>query len=170
MLKTNMKPMMLLAALLSAAFLHGEAQNIKTVNNLAAAEQMVYFDIDKGQIVAAADAGWDIAFHKTSISVNSEKGNVSAQVVAGTSFDKLAKAPATGYIKDGKQTAVPGGSGNGWYVYNMDDHTIQPIADRVIVIKTTAGKTAKLAILSYYKDQADYNPGGYYSFQYAFFE
>ena len=145
------------------------AQTVKTVNNLAAAEQMVYFDLDKGQTVSAADAGWDIAFHKTNISINSEKGNVSAQVIEKTSFDKLNQAPASGYIKDGKQTAVPGGSGNGWYLYNMEDHSIQPIADRVIVVKTSAGKTVKLAILSYYKDQADYNPGGFYSFQYAFF-
>ncbi len=143
-------------------------QETKTIKNLNAIEGLVYFDLDKGVQTNATDPNWDIAFHKTNIQLNSEKGNVSGQILSGSSFDEVKKAPTAGFVKDGKQAAVPGGSGNGWYIYNMEDHTIQPISDRVILVKTSDKKTVKISILSYYKDMAEHNPGGYYNFTYAF--
>lgn len=146
-----------------------QAQEEKKQYNLNAADGIVYYDLETNQPVAKTNKAWDISFSKTSIQLNSAEGKVEAQVVGGTSFEKLTKAPASGFKKDdANSSAILGGSGNGWYSYNMEDHTIQPIADRVIVIKTTEGKIVKLAITSYYKDQKDFNPGGYYNFKYCF--
>lgn len=163
----RLKQLMLAAAILgvTTAF----AQEEKKQYNLNAADGVVYYDLETNQPVAKTNKGWDISFNKTSIQLNSAEGKVEGQVVSGTSFDKLTKAPAAGFKKDGASaSAIPGGSGNGWYTYNMDDHSIQPIADRVLVIKTTEGKIVKLAVTSYYKDQKDFNPGGYYNFKYSF--
>jgi hypothetical protein len=145
-----------------------QAQEEKKQFNLNAADGIVYYDLETNQPVAKTNKGWDIAFNKTSIQLNSADGKVEGQIVSGNNFDKVTKAPASGYKKDGATSVIPGGSGNGWYNYNMDDHTIQPIADKVLVIKTTEGKYVKLAITSYYKDQKDFNPGGYYNFKYSF--
>lgn len=146
-----------------------QAQEEKKQFNLNAADGIVYYDLETNQPVAKTNKAWDISFSKTSIQLNSAEGKVEAQLVSGTNFDKLTKAPTTGFKKDGASSSViQGGSGNGWYNYNMEDHTIQPIADRVIVIKTTEGKVVKLAVTSYYKDQKDFNPGGYYNFKYSF--
>ncbi len=146
-----------------------QAQEEKKQFNLNAADGIVYYDLETNQPVAKTNKAWDISFSKTAIQLNSAEGKVEAQIVGGTSFEKLVKAPTAGYKKDGaSSSAIQGGSGNGWYNYNMDDHTIQPIADKVLVIKTTEGKFVKLSIISYYKDQKDFNPGGYYNFKYSF--
>lgn len=146
-----------------------QAQEEKKQYNLNAADGIVYYDLETNQPVTKTNKSWDIAFNKTAIQLNSADGKVEAQIVSGSNFDKLLKAPAGGYKKDAAgSNAIPTGSGNGWYNYNMEDHTIQPIADRVLVIKTTEGKYVKLVVTSYYKDQKDFNPGGYYNFKYSF--
>ncbi|MFS2189757.1 HmuY family protein [Mucilaginibacter sp. Mucisp84] len=137
---------------------------VKKVGNLNASDKVAYFNLEKGAQVNEADTaqtGWDISFQHTGIIVQNSAGG---QVIANISFDKVAAAPAAGY-KKGKQ-AIPWGSGNGWYTYNMDTHIINPITGRVILIHTAAGKYFKLVIDSYYKNGAD-GPGGYYSFHYA---
>jgi HmuY protein len=137
---------------------------IKKIQNLNAADQVAYFNLEKGIIVNEADTtqtGWDISFQHTGILV---RPSAEGQVIANTSFDKVIAAPAVGY-KKGKQ-AIPWGSGNGWYTYNMDTHIISPIAGKVILIHTASGKYYKLVIDSYYKDGPD-GAGGYYTFQYA---
>ncbi len=163
----RLKLFILAAAVFSVTTM--QAQEEKKQFNLNAADGIVYYDLETNQPVAKTNKAWDISFSKTAIQLNSAEGKVEAQLVSGTNFDKLTKAPTTGFKKDSAgSSAIQSGSGNGWYSYNMEDHTIQPIADRVIVVKTTEGKIVKLAITSYYKDQKDFNPGGYYNFKYSF--
>ena len=103
------------------------------------------------------------------------QGGAAAQVVEGI-FDELLVAPDAGYLQDNKNTpayAIPTGSGNGWYSYNGATQVISPIAGRVIVVKTTEGKYAKLEILSYYQN-APAEPNAmsdmprYYTFRYIY--
>ena len=137
---------------------------VKKIQNLNASDKVAYFNLEKDTPVNEADTaqtGWDISFQHTGIIVQS---SAEGQVIANTSFDKTIAAPAIGY-KKGKQ-AIPWGSGNGWYTYNMDTHIINPIEGKIVLIHTATGKYFKLVIDSYYKDGAD-GPSGYYSFRYA---
>jgi hypothetical protein len=125
-------------------------------------KKFTLFSFKTGAIVANADSAtsnWDLGFNGTTIIVNSGTsgpGSAGAQVVTGI-FDELDEAPESGYGTDDKTTvpatyAIPRGSGNGWYNYNPSTFVISPIAGRVIVVKTSEGKYAKMEILSYYKD------------------
>jgi hypothetical protein len=135
-------------------------------------------------IIANADSAstkWDIGFRATTIIVNggtSGPGAAGAIVQTGI-FDEIATAPTDGYLQDNKNAAtssaryaIPTGSGNGWYSYSSSTNVITPIAGRVIIIKTTDGKYAKMEILSYYQD-APASPTSdtkdrYYTFRYVF--
>lgn len=125
-------------------------------------KKFTLFSFKTGAIVANADSAttnWDLGFNGTTIIVNSGTsgpGTAGAQVVPGI-FDELIEAPVDGYGTDNKTTvpatyAIPRGSNNGWYNYNPATNVISPIAGRVIVVKTSEGKYAKVEILSYYKD------------------
>lgn len=138
--------------------------SVKKIQNLNASEKLAYFNLEKGTEVSEADTaktGWDISFQHTGIIV---QGAAEGQIVADAAFDKVDKAPTTGY-KKGKQ-AIPWGSGNGWYTYNMDNHQISPIPGKVIFIHTASGKYYKLIIDSYYKDGPD-GASANYTFRYA---
>ncbi|RAJ80305.1 heme-binding HmuY-like protein [Chitinophaga dinghuensis] len=98
----------------------------------------------------SATSKWDIGFRATTIIVNggvSGPGNATAQVMSGV-YNDLTVAPETGYIADAAATKAIGA----WYTYNMDTHIISPTAGKFIVLKTAAGKYAKLEVTSYYKD------------------
>lgn len=138
-----------------------------------------YFSFETGTEVDASKAEtneWDIAFSGTTIYVNggtSGPGLGGAQIVSGT-FESIVTAPESGYKQDADGTyAIPTGSGNGWYSYNMLTHVITPIAGKVILLKTAKGKYAKLEIISYYKG-APANPNAltdknrHYTFRYVY--
>ncbi len=138
------------------------------------------FSFESGATVANTDSAttkWDIGFRGTTIILNggtSGPGSAQAQVLAGI-FDEIVEAPETGYASDnGTAYAIPTGSGNGWYSASQGPPPtiITPIAGRVIVVKTTTGRYAKIEILSYYKD-APANPTGneparYYTFRFVY--
>lgn len=154
-----------------------------TVTNLAAdvarTGHYTFYDLKTNQTVALADSNstkWDIAFKNTSIIINSGvsgPGNVEAQVVSGV-FAELLTAPETGYQKDlaAANLAIKPGSGNGWYNYNATAMTINPIPGKLIVLKTTDGKFAKIQIKSYYQNAPatpDINSvSRYYTFDYVY--
>jgi hypothetical protein len=140
------------------------------------------FSFKTGAIVANADSAttnWDLGFNGTTIIVNSGTsgpGTAGAQVLTGV-FDEIIEAPESGYGTDDKTTvpatyAIPRGSGNGWYNYNPATNVISPIAGRVIVVKTSEGKYAKMEILSYYKDSPVTPVSGdidrHYTFRYVY--
>ena len=146
--------------------LHVLAQSAKTEKNLNARSKTTFYSLEAGKIVKETE-NWDLAFNNTAIKINS-KQNVSAQILSNTSFDKVVKVPESGYKKDSQSSsAIPTGSGNGWYNYDMATHALTPIPGKIIIVKTTSGKHMKLEVLSYYFDEEDYNETGFYTFKYA---
>lgn len=145
-------------------------------------KKFTLFSFKTGAVVANTDSAttnWDLGFNGTTIIVNSGTsgpGSAGAQVLTGI-FDEITEAPESGYGTDDKTTvpatyAIPRGSGNGWYNYNPATNVISPIAGRVIVVKTSEGKYAKLEILSYYKDAPAAPSSGdidrHYTFRYEY--
>lgn len=136
----------------------------------------IYFSLATGKDVPAGDAKtdkWDVAFSKTTIAVNggtSGPGKGGALVLE-KSFDQVTEAPKDGYKTDGESgSAIPGGSGNSWYKYDMSVHAILPIVGRTILVKTAAGKFAKIEIISYYKGAPEEVPteeSSYFTFRYS---
>ena len=148
---------------------------IKDLN--ANAQPYAYFSLAKGKDVSADEAktaNWDIAFSKTTIAINSGSsgpGQAGALVVEQP-FESIAEAPIEGYKADQEGAfAIPGGSGNSWYKYDMTVHAIRPIAGRTLLVKTTDGRFAKVQIISYYKGAPEEVPteeSSYLTFRYAF--
>lgn len=141
-----------------------------------------FFSFKTGAVVANADSAtgnWDLGFNGSKIIVNSGTsgpGTAGAQVLTGI-FEEINAAPEDGYGTDDNTTvpatyAIPRGSGNGWYNYNGSTNVITPIAGRVIVVRTSEGKYAKMEILSYYKDSpaapTSSDSDRYYTFRYVY--
>lgn len=143
------------------------AQEVKQIANIDGSEKPAYINLLEGKAVSQY-GDWSIGFHKTTILINSGSGSKqdSAQLVT-TSFDQLTTAPRSGYKADGDQKAIPQGSGNGWYLYDTQDHSINPIPDRTIVVKTSNGTYVKIQVVSYYRDQKVSEPTGFYTIRYA---
>lgn len=146
------------------------AQEVKTIENIDASVATAYFSLAVGKQVPSASDAWDIAFNRTTVLINggsSGNGNAQAVLLKETPFEQVKQRPVEGFKTDTEsEKAIPAGSGNGWYEYNMADHSINPIPSRVLVIKTTAGKYVKLEILGYYH-KTSHNPANY-SFRYSF--
>jgi hypothetical protein len=156
--------LLLACILMPAGFAFSQTAAVKKIENLNAADKTTYFNLETGTEVNEADTaktGWDLAFQHTAIVLQSK---AEGQLVSDASFDKIIAAPATGYQKG--KTAIPWGSGKGWYTYNMDNHVVAPIPGKVIFIHTAAGKYYKLVIDSYYKDGAD-GASANYTFRYS---
>ncbi|WP_276481498.1 HmuY family protein [Paraflavitalea pollutisoli] len=144
------------------------AQEVKRLANIDGSEKPAYINLVEGKAVSQY-GDWNIAFHKTTILINSGTSGSkkdSAQLVTA-SFDQLNTAPVSGYKADGDQKAIPQGSGNGWYLYDMQDHSINPIPDRVIIVKTSTGQFIKVQIINYYRNQLTSEPTGFYTIRYA---
>jgi hypothetical protein len=166
------------------------AVDTKTVSNLHApvtsnpgeppAGDFVKFSFATGEVVTSGE-DWDIAFRATAILVNGgtaatdqpeRTGLGAASVVTGTFAGVITAPDDSLFAQDATTTAIPTGSGNGWYSYNADTHVISPIAGRVIVVKTHDGKYAKMEILNYYQDApampTGLEPSAYYKFNYSY--
>jgi len=145
------------------------------------------FSFKTGAVVANTDsatANWDLGFRATTIIVNSATsgpGTSQVQIVSGI-FDDLQEAPADGYKSDNDPSpiagapnanlAIPTGSGQGWYTYDGASMVNKPTAGKLIIVKTSEGRYAKVEILSYYKD-APSSPtfnsiARYYTFRYVY--
>ena len=142
---------LLLGGFLTGAGEAAAQQTVTVVENLdVTGETFVYYSLRENKVVDPEEAeedAWDIAFQSTNIRINA-----SGQLV-DKAFDALKEAPEAGYV-DGEKV-VPGGSGNGWYLYEPSIHAVMPIPDRLIVLKTPAGTYAKLEILSFYLNGTD---------------
>lgn len=131
----------------------------------------------------SATTKWDIGFRSTTIIVNggaSGPGQAQAQIISGI-FDELVEAPADGYTTDAQGTYAI--AGNAWYNYTGQSGTpanaIIPIPGKVIVVKTSDGRLAKVEILSYYygnpntssaefADMSTRKPARYYTFKFMY--
>ena len=146
-----------------------------------------YYSLVDNKVIASTDAAttkWDIAFSSTKILVNSGTsgpGLGGAFVFKGL-FDDLNKIPSDSTFatdnSNASSFAIPFGSGRGWYTYDGLTTLVNPIAGRVLVIRTAAGKYAKIEILNYYKGGVTLSANAsvndklfkqrYYTFRYAY--
>ena len=122
---------------------------------------------------------WDIGFNGTNIIINSGTsgpGTASGQLYSGI-FADLTTAPESGFLQDNSAAspavyAITRTSGSTWYTYNSSTNIITPTAGKVIVVKTSDGKYAKMEILSYYKDSpatpTSSSLDRYYTFRYVY--
>lgn len=156
---------------------------VNTVADLDGSKGAVYYSLSANKQVTGDDitAGkWDLKFSTTSIFVNggtSGTGTTQAQVVNNT-FADLTTAPTDGYKTD----AAGANAITGWYKYTNEtapQHAILAIPGKIILIKTSDGKYAKLEMISYYKgnpdtttptfaDLATRPASSYYTFRFAY--
>jgi HmuY protein len=147
--------------------------------------KFTFFSFKTGAVVDEVDSAtnkWDLGFKGTTIIVNSPTsgpGTSVVQIVNGI-FEELNEAPVDGYKSDDKnatvKNAIPTGSGNGWYTATGGapgtPTIVKPIAGKIIVVKTSDGRYAKMEILSYYKDApaspTGTEPSRYYTFRYVY--
>jgi HmuY protein len=127
----------------------------KTVTDLDGSTTNVYYSFSTGAQITGADTAtskWDIKFKGTSIFINggtSGTGTTQAQIVSST-FEALTTAPTADYKTDA--TGAPAISG--WYTYTATtepQHAILTVPGKIIVIKTSDSKYAKVEMISYYK-------------------
>lgn len=110
-----------------------------------AGKDSVYFSLALNKEVTSTEA-WDLKFKGTTISTSG-----TAQLVAlssGILFESYDTAPATGFV------AAPISGSSSWYNYTAETepmHAILPVPGKIILVKTTGGKYAKIEMLSYYK-------------------
>ncbi len=142
-----------------------------------AAKHYTFYSLADGKQVAYTDSNstkWDVAFRGTTILTNSGTSGPGqgGALVQEKLFSEVVAAPADGYAVDAAKSAIPTGSGQGWYNYNATTHLISPIAGKVLVIRTATGKYAKLEIQNYYKDApaapTATSAPGYYTFRYVY--
>ena len=146
------------------------------------AGKYVKFSFSKQDTVS--DDKWDIAFRATDILVNGgfkgsndepvRTGIGSVHIASGT-FSGVKEAPADNLFQQDSATgtAIPRGSGKGWYLYDEVTYIFSPIANKILVVKTHDGRYAKMQISSYYKDSPDIpnpfqNQSQTYSFVYTY--
>ena len=136
-----------------------------------------YFSFEDNQLVTSVDGNWDLGIKGLNFIVNngvSGSGNAEATLVNGV-FDEYNSISESLELKidTDEGPAIPGGSGNGWYNYNMTTHVVSPQPGKILIVKTNAGNYVKMEILSYYQDNPPLNevdlttPSAYYTFQYV---
>lgn len=193
-MKTNFLKLTLLALVVFTASCSNDDDNadnetipaVQTVKatNISARDGFTKFSFSENKVVTTDK--WDIAFSGTTIIVNGgTKGTATAEPertgqgaisIVSNAFAAVTTFPEAITFKQDAATAyaIPTGSGNGWYSYNMNSHLITSIAGKVFVVKTHDGKYAKFEIVSYYKDAPatpdPLNPEAtkYYTFNYAY--
>ncbi|MFZ1808816.1 MAG: HmuY family protein [Cyclobacteriaceae bacterium] len=149
--------------------------------------KFTFFSFSTGEIVANTDsatANWDIGFRRSQIIFNSGvsgSGSTTALMLEGI-FDEIVEAPADGYSSDTANEAVissspenPSATANYWWFNSGSGSStvVAPIAGRVILVKTSQNRYAKMEILSYYKgaptapDNVD-DKDRHYTFRYVY--
>lgn len=118
---------------------------------------------DSAQYLKNTD--WDIAFTKEYNSyVVINNGTIAGtpgyggpgagrMIIVEKPYEQVNEAPAGEIFVSG---GVPGvgwdnGNGYGWYFYSLNNHICVPVKNRTFILKTAAGKYAKLALLNIYK-------------------
>lgn len=160
------------------------AASVTNLEGPSSASGYTKFSFSENKVVTTDK--WDIAFRGTTILVNGgvrgsdatepARTGVGAISIVSNTFTSVTAIPATDTFKQDGATvyAIPTGSGNGWYTYNVVGlHVIAPIAGKVFVVKTHDGKYAKFEILNYYKDSPvvpNYmtDVSGFYSFNFVY--
>ena len=110
------------------------------------------------------NADWDLAFtneYNSLVAINSGTAagtpgyggpGKGAMVVIDKYYDQVTEAPSDEVFNESGITAAgwDAGNGNGWYFYSRQNHICVPIKGRTFVIRTAAGKYAKLDLVNIY--------------------
>jgi hypothetical protein len=162
---------------------------VNTVADLDGSKGAVYYSLSTNKQVTGDDitAGkWDIQFSARNIFVNggtSGAGTIQAQIVNGI-FAEVTTAPTTGYKTDA--TGANAILNDSWSIYtntnSVPNHAVLMVPGKIIIVKTSDGKYAKIQMLSYYKGNPDtttptfadfmnretLTPSRYYTFKFAY--
>lgn len=114
----------------------------------------IYFNLGSQQTVAAG-SDWDIAFGgiaNTVISSNSKSG--TWMKVLNVDYASIHSKPSISY--DESESGNIASYENGWYIYNVRTHVVEPIRGKTFFIQTAKGKHYKLKMISIYKDAPEY--------------
>lgn len=125
-------------------------------------QQFVRDAADSARFLNNAD--WDIAFTKeynSLVTVNSGTvpGNPGyggpgkgALLVIDKYYGQVTEAPSDVEFNANGRSSVgwDAGNGDGWYFYSLQNHICVPIKGRTYVIRTAAGKYAKLELVNVY--------------------
>lgn len=120
----------------------------------------VYVDLDEGREMKVDEAfatnGWELAFKRYEIAINSGAANpggmVEAAIVKGGDYGALTQAPADGF-QTGLGPAMSTIDGpDAWFLYNLSAHGVVTRTDIFYVVKSSAGAFFKLRMLSYYDE------------------
>lgn len=154
-----------LALLTGPAFGQDSDLLARTIENLdATGNAPVFFNLAKGTVVDSTEA-WDISFNRSNISVF---GQVT---VADRKFDSVYEAPTSALASDIVGVAGFPSGAEGWFNYDPMTHIVEPVPQRVFIVKTASDMYAKIQILGYYKDGAmGDDPGAeprFYTFRYV---
>ena len=158
--------------------LAADPTTISSTGQPISAGKYTFFSFKNGTLTSADSAStkWDVAFKGTTILTNSGtsgSGQGAASILNGI-FDEIKTIPASATFNQDTKTvlAIPTGSGKGWYNYDAPTNVISPIAGKVLLIKTTDGKYAKMEILSYYRGSpttvTSSSQSRYYTFRYVY--
>ncbi len=151
----------------------------------------LYFSFTSNGVFAVADSGallgrgWDLAFtgpFNALVYANSSANMFSpgyggagkgAVIQVDSSYEQVTTAPSDAAF-DASPVANIGwdaGGGTGWFYYSLTNHICVPIPDRTFVLRTAAGKYAKLQLVNIYKGNPAvvtdlYWPAPYLTFRY----
>ena len=144
-----------------------------------------FYSLETNSIIPSTDSAtnrWDLGFRCTTIITNSGSsgpGQGGAFVWTGLFADlKSIPADSTFRVDAAPNYAIPVGSGRAWYTYSQAEQLVRPIPGKILVIRTSSGKFAKVEILNYYKggvtpavtepDSVKYKLQRHYTFRYTF--
>ncbi|WBX72034.1 HmuY family protein [Tenacibaculum retecalamus] len=162
--------------------LHAKETTDRSVHPAVESGEFVKFSFKSGTIVT--NDNWDIAFRGTTILVNggvptgktqepNRTGNAALTIVEGK-FSKIKTVPSAAVFKQDAANALALPKST-WYTYDREDHSIDPVTGKVLIIKTNDGHYAKMEIISYYKDMDSSNSANpansgaqYYTFNYVY--
>ncbi len=121
-------------------------------------KSQVYVDLDEGREMkpdeAFADNGWELAFRRFDIFVNSGAsgpGVIEVLVLKDADYEGLSVAPASGFVADTPDRIFNTVEG-GWYTYDIGVHRLQTQTSLSYVLHTSKGAYVKLKMLSYYDE------------------
>jgi hypothetical protein len=142
----------------------GGGQSWELRVNAGEPQSWVYVDLDEQRQIPGVDAvgsvGWDVGFQRFRIISNggvSGVGPVEVAVLPGQDFGALTAAPASGYAQDAADGPDDNQdidsvflAGDGWYLYDIFNHGVNP-RDNVYVVHTDHAFWA-LKVLAYYDE------------------
>lgn len=156
-----------------------EGQGVKTqIIDARDYSKWVYFSFEKAEVVNISDGDfqqsmdWDIAFHRNDVRINcgaSGSGAGGAQAASSHELALVTEAPESGYIEDALKSIMvkfqlpvplfedqPANHAIDWLAIDISNPPpLYTLHNKVFIVKTAAGKYAKLKFKSYLSDLND---------------